>query len=71
MELVPAGYDHLTFTDRRGSAAQLEWQGRLIAAWLDGWLKDDQAALSAFSAAPLQLRLSQHYRSAVFVPNFY
>lgn len=70
-ELVPAGYGHLTFTDRNATPAALAWQVGLMAAWLDRWLKADPDALKALSCqahAPLAAALSAHYRSALALP---
>ncbi len=65
--LVPAGYKHLTFTDRGGTPAQLRWQSGLIGAWLDHWLKGDHP-LTCQDGAALVGKLSRHYRSAFFFP---
>ncbi len=66
-ELVPAGYAHLTFTDRAASGAQLQTQVNLISAWLGRWLRQDQGALAGLTCLPPGV-LSAQFRSALFLP---
>ncbi|MGY2893223.1 alpha/beta hydrolase family protein [Deinococcus sp. UYEF24] len=67
VELVPAGYAHLTFTDRAASGAQLQTQVNLMAAWLGRWLRQDQGALASLSCLPPGF-LSTQFHSALFLP---